>query len=112
MFRSKGLFVTVASLPRAAGRLPAIRRPAIPKLCNTGGAYIEKDHQASFIRGEGVVKSIDDIRSIVVKSEGGVPVTVGDMAEILSGLSKGETIATASAYTLLSEWKKSEVGED
>ncbi|MCI7597141.1 MAG: CusA/CzcA family heavy metal efflux RND transporter [Prevotella sp.] len=48
---------------------------------NTGGAYIEKDHQASFIRGEGVVKSIDDIRSIVVKSEGGVPVTVGDAAD-------------------------------
>lgn len=42
---------------------------------------IEKDHQASFIRGEGVVKSIDDIRSIVVKSEGGVPVTVGDAAD-------------------------------
>lgn len=48
---------------------------------NTGGAYIEKDHQASFIRGEGVVKSLDDIRSIVVKNEGGVPVTVGDAAD-------------------------------
>lgn len=48
---------------------------------NTGGAYIEKDHQANFIRGEGVVKSIDDIRNIVVKNEGGVPVTVGDVAD-------------------------------
>ncbi|MDY4706059.1 MAG: hypothetical protein SO365_06705 [Prevotella sp.] len=36
----------------------------------------------------------------------------GGMTEILSGLSKGETIAAAGAYTLLSEWKKSEVGED
>ena len=41
---------------------------------NTGGAYIEKDHMASFIRGEGLVKSIDDIKRIVVKHEGGVPV--------------------------------------
>ena len=48
---------------------------------NTGGAYIEKDHMASFIRGEGLVKSIDDIRQIVVKHEGGVPVLISDVAE-------------------------------
>lgn len=49
---------------------------------NTGGAYIEKDHQSHFIRGEGIVKSIDDIRKIVVKqSPDGMPVTVGDVAD-------------------------------
>ena len=48
---------------------------------NTGGAYIEKDHMASFIRGEGLVKSIDDIKQIVVKHEGGVPVLISDVAE-------------------------------
>ena len=48
---------------------------------NTGGAYIEKDHMASFIRGEGLVKSIDDIKQIVVKNEGGVPVLISDVAE-------------------------------
>lgn len=49
---------------------------------NTGGAYIEKDHQSHFIRGEGVVKSVDDIRKIVVKqSPDGMPVTVGDVAD-------------------------------
>lgn len=47
---------------------------------NTGGAYIEKNHMAHFIRGEGLVKSIDDIRQIVVKENGGVPVLVGDVA--------------------------------
>lgn len=36
----------------------------------------------------------------------------GGMTEIVSGLGKGEQIATAGAYTLLSEWKKSEAGED
>lgn len=34
------------------------------------------------------------------------------MTEIVSGLGKGERVATAGAYTLLSEWKKSEVGEE
>ena len=31
---------------------------------NTGGAYIEKNHQANFIRGEGLVRSLDDIKKI------------------------------------------------
>ena len=49
---------------------------------NTGGAYIEKDHQSHFIRGEGVVRDIADIRNIVVKTmPGGMPVTVGDIAD-------------------------------
>lgn len=48
---------------------------------NTGGAYIEKNHLASFIRGEGLVKSIDDIRNIVVKNEGGIPILIKDVAE-------------------------------
>jgi cobalt-zinc-cadmium efflux system membrane fusion protein len=36
----------------------------------------------------------------------------GGMTEIVAGLHKGETMAVAGAYTLLSEWKKSEVGEE
>ena len=48
---------------------------------NTGGAYIERDHMANFIRGEGLLKSIDDIKSIVVKKENGIPILVSDVAE-------------------------------
>nr|WP_308571877.1 CusA/CzcA family heavy metal efflux RND transporter [uncultured Prevotella sp.] len=48
---------------------------------NTGGAYIEKDHKANFIRGEGVVKSVDDIKNIVVRTEKGIPVTIGNVAD-------------------------------
>ncbi len=48
---------------------------------NTGGAYIEKDHMASFIRGEGLVKSIDDIKNITVKNQNGVPVLIRDIAK-------------------------------
>ena len=48
---------------------------------NTGGAYIEKDHMASFIRGEGLARSLEDIRNIVVRTENGVPVLIKDVAE-------------------------------
>ena len=49
---------------------------------NTGGAYIEREHQSHFIRGEGVVKSLDDIRKIVVKNNpDGMPLTINDVAD-------------------------------
>ena len=47
---------------------------------NTGGAYIEKNRMSNFIRGEGLIRSLDDIRKIVVKTENGIPVTIRDVA--------------------------------
>ena len=35
---------------------------------NTGGAYIERNHQANFIRGEGLARTISDIEFMVVKA--------------------------------------------
>lgn len=49
---------------------------------NTGGAYIERNHQANFIRGVGLVQNISDIENIVVSNSGGVPVTIEDVAEV------------------------------
>ncbi|MGS2741418.1 CusA/CzcA family heavy metal efflux RND transporter [Sinomicrobium sp. M5D2P17] len=48
---------------------------------NTGGAYIEKGHMANFIRGEGLIKSLDDIRNIVIKTVNGQPVLISSVAE-------------------------------
>ncbi|UGU14197.1 CusA/CzcA family heavy metal efflux RND transporter [Sinomicrobium kalidii] len=48
---------------------------------NTGGAYIEKNRMANFIRGEGLIKSLDDIRNIVIKTVDGQPVLIGSVAE-------------------------------
>ena len=48
---------------------------------NTGGAYIEKNNMANFIRWEGLIRSLDDIRKIVVRTENNIPITVGDAAE-------------------------------
>lgn len=52
---------------------------------NTGGAYIDKKPNAYFIRGLGLVSSLDDIRSIVVKNVNGIPVLVRDVAEVRLG---------------------------
>lgn len=52
---------------------------------NTGGAYIEKNHQANFIRGEGLARSIKDLERIVVTTKGGIPITVADVANVRIG---------------------------
>jgi len=49
---------------------------------NTGGAYLEYDHRANFIRGEGLVKSLSDIENIVVRNIKDVPITVKDVANV------------------------------
>lgn len=46
-----------------------------------GGGYIEKNDKAFFIRGEGLVGSIDDIEHIVVKNDG-APVYIKDVANV------------------------------
>ena len=52
---------------------------------NTGGAYIEKNHQANFIRGEGLVRTLDDIKKITIKNSNGIPITIGDIAKVQFG---------------------------
>src|SRR5699024_241834 len=52
---------------------------------NTGGAYIEKNHQAYFIRGEGLAKNIEDIKQIVIKNIEGNPVVIQDIANVEEG---------------------------
>jgi cobalt-zinc-cadmium resistance protein CzcA len=48
----------------------------------SGGAYIEKTNQSYFIRGDGQVKSIQDIENIVVKNNKGFPILVKDIAKV------------------------------
>lgn len=50
-----------------------------------GGAYIEKQNRSYFIRGDGMVKSIEEIGSIVVKNNNGVTVLMRDIATIQLG---------------------------
>ena len=47
-----------------------------------GGGYIEKVNQAYFIRGEGLIGSLEDIRNTVVKTVDGLPVYVRDVGAV------------------------------
>jgi len=49
---------------------------------NAGGGYIEQGEQQFIIRGVGLLRSLDDIRKVVVSERGGVPVLVGDIADV------------------------------
>ncbi len=50
---------------------------------NTGGAYIDKKPNAYFIRGVGLVTSIEDIKAIAIRNNGnGVPILIKDVAEV------------------------------
>ncbi|MBK9554241.1 MAG: CusA/CzcA family heavy metal efflux RND transporter [Bacteroidetes bacterium] len=50
---------------------------------NTGGAYIEKKSTVLYIRTEGLIGNIDDIKNIVVKNtENGTPVLINDISEV------------------------------
>ncbi len=52
---------------------------------NTGGAYIEKNFQANFIRGEGLMRSLDDVRNTLVANVNGQPIFIRDVAEVKYG---------------------------
>ena len=52
---------------------------------NTGGSYIEENSNQYYIRGIGVVKNLEDVANITVKTVDGIPVKVGDVAKVQLG---------------------------
>lgn len=50
-----------------------------------GGGYIEKNNESYFIRGEGLIGSMEDIGNIVVKTVNGFPVYIKDLAVVKFG---------------------------
>ena len=53
---------------------------------NTGGAYIEKKSTVLYIRSEGLIGNIEDIKSIVVKNtSNGSPLLIADVAQVQIG---------------------------
>ncbi|MDR1373326.1 MAG: CusA/CzcA family heavy metal efflux RND transporter [Dysgonamonadaceae bacterium] len=52
---------------------------------NTGGSYIEQYSNQYFIRGIGLVSSLEDIEQIPVKIVNGIPVLVRDVAKVQFG---------------------------
>lgn len=51
---------------------------------NVGGSIIDRQGEQVIVRGIGLYRSLEDVRQVVVKAEGGVPVRVQDVAEVLN----------------------------
>lgn len=47
-----------------------------------GGGYIEKTNESFFVRGEGLVESLEDIENIVVENRNGTPVYIRDVGKV------------------------------
>ena len=67
--------LTVAYVYQAVGRNNA----------NAGGGVLPQYAEQYLIRGVGLVRTLDDLRAIVLKEKDGVPVRVGDVAEVRIG---------------------------
>ena len=53
---------------------------------NAGGGYIEHNREQYILRGEGLVESLADVESIVLKvGLDGTPITVGNVAQVREG---------------------------
>ena len=70
---------------------------------NTGGAYIERNHQANFIRGEGLARTLEDIENIVVENNENTPILIKDVADAVR-------FGTAVRYGAFTEDGKESVG--
>jgi heavy metal efflux system protein len=52
---------------------------------NAGGNVLDRHAERAIVRGLGLIKSVNDIESIIVKESGGTPVFVRDVAEVRIG---------------------------
>jgi cobalt-zinc-cadmium resistance protein CzcA len=52
---------------------------------NDGAGRLSDGEEALIVRAEGRIKTLDDVRIIVVDTKNGIPVTVGDIAEVKIG---------------------------
>lgn len=52
---------------------------------NAGGNVLERHSERAIVRGLGLIKTVPDIESIIVKEAGGTPVFVRDVAEVRIG---------------------------
>jgi heavy metal efflux system protein len=52
---------------------------------NVGGQTINSGQEAVMVRGVGLIRSIDQLRAVMLTSNNGVPVMLGDIAEVTVG---------------------------
>ncbi len=71
----------------------------------SGGSYIEKTNQSYFIRGDGQVKSVEDIENIIVKNNNGIPILIKNLAAVKFGHANryGAITANGKGETILGQ---------
>ncbi len=78
---------------------------------NVGAGYIERNGEQYLIRAPGQVRDMTDVRGIVIASREGLPVHIGDVAEVLignelrsgSGLHNGHECVLGTTFMLMGE---------
>jgi cobalt-zinc-cadmium resistance protein CzcA len=78
---------------------------------NVGAGYIERNGEQYLVRTPGQVSNIDEIKAIVIGSRNGVPVRVGDIADVKEGTNlrtgaatlNGQEVVLGTAMLLIGE---------
>src|SRR5580765_2282430 len=65
--------------------VPQIVQQLASNNANAGGGFYSQGGQFYYVRGLGLVKSLEDIGHIVVAAHGGIPVTVNDVGTVAIG---------------------------
>lgn len=69
---------------------------------NTGGAYIEKNPRAYFIRTDGIVRTLDDIGNMVIDVRQGTPILIRDVATVRFGTAPRYGATTRDGHEVVS----------
>ncbi len=79
------VLVDPAKLRKFDLTLHQIYEAVVKNNANVGGNVLERHADRAIVRGVGLIKSVTDIESIIVKESGGTPVFVRDVAEVRIG---------------------------
>ncbi len=63
---------------------------------NVGGGYVDRSGESSLIQGIGRARTTDEVAKVVVKAMDGVPIRIGDVAEVDEGHAIRRGAATAN----------------
>ena len=65
--------------------IPDVDKALSSNNSNIGGSFLSQGATQRIVRGVGLVKSLDDIRKIVISSSGGTPVLLSQIADVSEG---------------------------
>jgi CzcA family heavy metal efflux pump len=75
---------------------------------NAGGGFFQEPQREAVIRIQGRVRDLDDIKNTPIKSVGGVPITIGQVADVefAKGLPRGDASVNGKPAVILSVQKQ------